>query len=73
MCSRTSPSLLKLQPFAQSVANREVLLLGIYHEETRVEKDTCIPLFIGAPKPLRHLATQGCCVIRIKEFLRQPF
>ena len=22
--------------------------LGIYHEETRVEKDTCIPLFIGA-------------------------
>ena len=25
-----------------------VLLLSIYHEETRVEKDTCIPLFIAA-------------------------
>ena len=25
-----------------------VLLLCIYHEETRVEKDTCIPLFIAA-------------------------
>ena len=23
-------------------------LLGIYPEKTRVEKDTCIPLFIGA-------------------------
>ena len=23
-------------------------LLGIYHEETKVEKDTCIPLFIAA-------------------------
>ena len=26
----------------------EIPLLGIYHEETRVEKDTCIPLFIAA-------------------------
>ena len=26
----------------------EMPLLGIYHEETKTEKDTCIPLFIGA-------------------------
>ena len=26
----------------------EIPLLGIYHEETRVEKDTCNPLFIAA-------------------------
>ena len=26
----------------------EIPLLGIYPEETRVEKDTCIPLFIAA-------------------------
>jgi len=25
-----------------------ILLLGIYPEETTVEKDTCIPLFIAA-------------------------
>ena len=30
-------------PYDQAIS-----LLGIYHEETRVEKDTCIPLFIGA-------------------------
>ena len=23
-------------------------LLGIYHEETKTEKDTCIPMFIAA-------------------------
>ena len=23
-------------------------LLGIYHEETKIEKDTCIPLFIAS-------------------------
>ena len=26
-----------------------VPLLGIYPEETKIEKDTCIPLFIAAP------------------------
>ena len=26
----------------------EIPLLGIYHEETKIEKDTCIPLFIEA-------------------------
>ena len=26
----------------------EIPLLGIYPEETRIEKDTCIPLFIAA-------------------------
>ena len=25
-----------------------ITLLGIYHEETKIEKDTCIPLFIAA-------------------------
>ena len=25
-----------------------ILLLGIYPEETKIEKDTCIPLFTGA-------------------------
>ena len=25
------------------------LLLGLYPEETKIEKDTCIPLFIAAP------------------------
>ena len=28
--------------------NPEILLLGIYPEETKIEKDTCIPLFIAA-------------------------
>ena len=26
-----------------------ILLLGIYPEETKIERDTCIPLFIAAP------------------------
>ena len=26
----------------------EIPLLGIYPEETKIEKDTCIPLFIAA-------------------------
>ena len=26
----------------------EILLLGIYPEEIKIEKDTCIPLFIAA-------------------------
>ena len=28
--------------------NPEIPLLGIYPEETKIEKDTCIPLFITA-------------------------
>ena len=28
--------------------DRAIPVLGIYREEARVEKDTCIPLFIGA-------------------------
>jgi len=27
----------------------EIPLLGIYPEETKIEKDTCTPLFIAAP------------------------
>ena len=26
----------------------EISLLGIYSEETKIEKDTCLPLFIAA-------------------------
>ena len=28
--------------------NPAILLIGIYPEETKIEKDTCIPLFIAA-------------------------
>ena len=28
--------------------NPAILLLGIYTEETRIERDTCIPMFITA-------------------------
>ena len=28
--------------------DRAIPLLGIYSEETKIEKDTCIPLFIAA-------------------------
>ena len=27
---------------------KNILLLGIYSEETRIEKDTCTPIFIAA-------------------------
>ena len=30
------------------VYDRAIALLGIYPEETKIEKDTCIPLFIAA-------------------------
>ena len=30
-------------------------LLGIYPEETKIEKDTCIPLFIAALFTIEHI------------------
>ena len=34
--------------YAKPPYDPAIPLLGIYPEETRVEKDTCIPLFIAA-------------------------
>ena len=36
-------------------------LLGIYPEETRVEKDTCIPLFIAALFTIARTWKQARC------------
>ena len=36
-------------------------LLGIYPEETRVEKDTCIPLFIAALSTMARTWKQARC------------
>ena len=36
-------------------------LLGIYPEETRVEKDTCIPLFIAALFTIARTWKQPSC------------
>ena len=32
----------------QKTRNKAIPLIGIYPEETKIEKDTCIPLFIAA-------------------------
>ena len=45
-------------------------LLGIYPEETSVEKDTCIPLFIAAPFTIARTWKQPRCPLtdeRIKK------
>ena len=39
----------------------EIPLLGIYPEETRVEKDTCIPLFIAALFTIARTRKQPRC------------
>ena len=36
-------------------------LLGIYPEETKIEKDTCIPLFIAAPFTIARTWKQRRC------------
>ena len=36
-------------------------LLGIYPEKTRVEKDTCIPLFIAALFTIARIGKQTKC------------
>ena len=41
--------------------DRAIPVLGIYHEEARVEKDTCIPLFIGALFTIARIWTQPRC------------
>ena len=43
-------------PYDQAIS-----LLGIYHEETRVEKDTCIPWFIGALFTIARTQKQPRC------------
>ena len=44
-------------PYDQAIS-----LLGIYHEETRVEKDTCIPLFIAAIFTIARTWKQPRCL-----------
>ena len=36
-------------------------LLGIYPEETKIERDTCIPLFTGAPFTIARTWKQPRC------------
>ena len=36
-------------------------LLGIYPEETKIEKDTCIPLFIAALFAMARIQNQHKC------------
>ena len=36
----------------------EIPLLGIYPEETKIEKDTCTPLFIAAPFTIARICKQ---------------
>ena len=38
-----------------------ILLLGIYSEETKIEKDTCIPLFIAALFTIARALKQPRC------------
>ena len=38
-----------------------ILLLGIYPEETKIEKDTCIPLFIAALLTIARTWKQPRC------------
>ena len=38
-----------------------ILLLGIYTEETRTERDTCIPTFIAAPFTIARTWKQPRC------------
>ena len=39
----------------------EIPLLGIYPEENKIEKDTCIPLFIAAPFTITRAWNQPRC------------
>ena len=41
--------------------NPAISLLGIYSEETKIEKDTCIPLFIAAPFVIARTWKQPRC------------
>ena len=41
-------------------------LLGIYHEETKIEKDTCIPLFIVALFTIARTWKQPRCPLTDK-------
>ena len=39
-------------------------LLGIYPKETRIEKDTCIPLFIAALLTIARIWKQPRCPLK---------
>ena len=43
-----------------------VLLLGIYLEETKIEKDTCTSVFIAAPLTITRIWKQPKCPSREK-------
>ena len=45
-------------------------LLGIYPEETKVEKDTCFPLFIAAPFTIARIWNQPRCPL-IDEWVKK--
>ena len=40
-----------------------ILFLGIYSEETKIEKDTCIPLFIAALFTIARTWKQSRCLV----------
>ena len=41
----------------------KILLLGIYPEETKIEKDTCIPLFTAALFTIARIWKQPRCLL----------
>ena len=43
-------------------------LLGIYPEETKMEKDTCIPLFIAAPFTIARTWKQPRCLYTMEYY-----
>ena len=45
-------------------------LLGIYPEETKIEKDTCIPLFIAALFTIARIRKQPRCPL-IDEWIKK--
>ena len=45
-------------------------LLDIYSEETKIEKDTCIPLFIEAPFTIARTWNQPRCPL-IDEWIKK--
>ena len=45
----------------RSLYDPAISLLGIYPEETKIEKDTCIPLFIAALFTIARTWKQSIC------------
>ena len=48
----------------------EIPLLGIYPQETKIEKDTCIPLFIAALFTIARTWKQPRCLL-IDEWIKK--